>query len=393
MSIEPAKILGAYHDKSILMDEEMPEMTEDGFGLGTGGSASTYGPWDIYMQYDLAVAFVNKYPNLEDDDGNKLEAMAYRVMPEQIPNVPSSIASGPTFRPLLVERAGWIELSLASGEEFQVIHSKDVIKALQDMNLRVYRGSRSQAKVLVEGEMIPLGEGARTGKLNFVVEPKTGRFENFDWPGLSPVTGQPRGIPVISDLTGLTYEIKYRIGGDGASGMHGEYTQCKKLAAECTSPSFCAMEGRERSQKLYQARKSATAEARREERGSKRTAAEERKEKVARAKASFLSTRLKPSEVDCDHLTIGQCHRGTKCKFRHAPTEAPRDGSYVKDWEDIECGVTKRLVSGKCDAYPNCIYSPCATNQRAERTGASSNSLVMPAQHTLHAPTPHPSHG
>ena len=376
-------VLGAYHDLAIMMDEEMPEIPEEGVGCGLG----KFGPWDLYMPYELAKAFAQKHSEIEDEAGNKLAISALKVMPEEMATAPVALATGPTYKPYLEEKAGWIECSLKAGEQFSTIHKNDIIKSLQGAGLRVYRGSRSQVKMEVEGEMIQMGVGTRTDKLNFTVLPREGAFEDFAWPGLE--NGELKGLSISSELTGKMHKVSFRLGGAGAKDMHGEYTQCKRKVSACDCKSFCEMNARERSAELYSSPFQPSSRKRGDPSGaeSQRTAAEKRQARASSAQSAFLAARLKPGEIDCKHLLVGRCRSGTKCKFRHAPTDAPRDGSRVEDWEQFPCSLDKRPLSGKCLAHPNCIYSPCAEEQRAEKAAA-----VMPARLSLLA-TPSFSHG
>ena len=103
-------------------------------------------------------------------------------------------------------------------------------------------------------------------------------------------------------------------------------------------------------------------------------------ERAAAASKAFLAKYAKKEEIPCPHLQPGRCRHGYKCTFQHVPTEAPRDGSYVKAWEDIPCQLP-RANTDRCTAAPYCVYYPCAEMQRLDRereADPNAGSSVMP---------------
>ena len=244
-----------------------------------------------------------------------------------------------------------------SGLRHQSIHKSDVIDALKCIKVQVYRGARLQVKMpkVVEGEevteMVPMGTGAMTDRLNFVVKPMHSSVAEFTWP------------PEIAVMTksGDTFMCKYRLGGEGAKLLHATYSGCKGLLSACLPD--CGV-----SKKWEQ----------KERVNPGKEAAERRKERSDEGKALFMASFLKP-EIECEHFAIGQCVRGSKCGNLHGGGNHIRDGSLVPAWEEIVCNLPTH-ASGWCKAQPNCVYKDCARLRResnkAKKASAGSSSHI-----------------
>ena len=101
-----------------------------------------------------------------------------------------------------------MDLQLPAGRGFVLIHKNDAVDALKLLNIQVFRGARLQVKVPKVGEgedeveeMVPMGVGAMTDRLNFVVKPMHGSVADFAW---------PPEIPVLTK-SGDTFMCKYRL--------------------------------------------------------------------------------------------------------------------------------------------------------------------------------------
>jgi hypothetical protein len=357
------KIVAAYHDAALEYELDVPLLPEKGVALGMG----QYGPWRIPMAYDEAVEFADKVKTLVVD-GVKLEVASRRVMKEEAEVNENVFATGPLLKPYLKENGCWIELQFEDDEAFRAINRKDVKKALEILELRVFRGQRSQLRMPMKAgaeykEWKAMGEDMETDKANFTVLPKGCSVEVFPW---------PKTLLIESDYTGRTYRVKFRIGGEKAEKLCGDWNKCHKLLVNCE----CKEPYRPRD-----SRKAAAQDRNQERKRESAEAFEHWQSTLSKSDAlcKTLVTRSSGSVELGNFIEFGRCRNGFRCGFRH-----PGD---PEKWIKIHCD-RKKGESGVCDAGKHCIYFPCAglvaARKRARGEGASGSRVAPSTQHKHH---------
>ena len=332
VKIDAYRVIAAYHDAAADTDIEIALIPEEGVGLGVG----QFGPWTIYMEYEIARAFADEVPLLSVE-GVGLTIEARRLIDEERVEPTASFAIGPTITPYLQEKGCWLEIQIEEGLAFKTVTRVDIKRALKDMGLEVFRGARGQVKMPTEEgaeykDWQPMGSSMETDRTNFTVLPKEGTVETFPWPPT---------IKVVSDHVGMSFDLKYRMGGKAAEGMHGAYGGCKGPLAQCQCPKVGGMPRGQREREAFERRE------------------ETRKRKAEDANEAFLLMLNKPQRP-CPHLIGGRCKSGSRCTFLHPDRE---------ECAKIECKRPKSSLTGICDASPHCIYSPCVSMQRASTSG------------------------
>jgi hypothetical protein len=335
------ELVAVYHDLALQMDIDMPAIPAAGVGLGVG----KYGPWDLYMHFTLAKAFADLHHRLVVCGSGILVSVVLAMDRDRIPlNIHTM---GISITPFLTEEGGFMDVQYPPGAAFKLVHKKDIINTLKKHGIAVYRGARLQVKTPgEEGEPdIPMGTGLMTDRLNLTIKPMYESFAKYPWP------------PTIlhrHEETGMEFIFPYRLGGKNAETLHSGYDGCKGPKAWC-QPN-CSISGH-----VPKAPGN-------DEGTSKRKQAEvDARVRKARGKQgieSFLASRTRKSEVQCQHMSAGKCKAGTKCGFMHVGGNEQRDGRYNPTWEAIQCAHDKRASGWWCTSAPNCIYHPCAMRQR-----------------------------
>jgi hypothetical protein len=322
------------------------------------------------MTYEAAQAFMQALETNLVADGNTLNVTARKAFEEDTSAhraMSNVIATGAVYTSFLNKEGAWMDVQLPPGKGFVTIHKNDVVDSLKGMEVQVYRGARLQVKIpkpVEEGEpepevaeMVPMGTGAMTDRLNFVVKPMHTTVVAFSWPPFI----------AVKTKSGETFQCKYRLGGEGAKLLHSTYNGCKGLLADC--PGNCGVS--------VQWDKGTGGDLQRSNPGKE--AAAKRKARSDEGQSIFMEqVGLKP-ELECKHFSSGKCVRGRKCGNMHGGGNHIRDGSYVKAWEDIPCNLQTN-ASGWCKAQPNCVYQLCASllrtlkDEKRLRKGEASSS-------------------
>ena len=324
---------------------------------GIGGTP--YGPVQLYMPFERAQYFAATLPTLSYKNPSKQNAneeiditINFRALKvaEELQNKLSQAGITNDF---LDASTVYVELFLAKGRQFKLVHKKHVAQALKKLDLTIIRSSRPPLKSEVEGEMISLGTHYLGDKINITVAGGTGgsitdMMLGGAFPHRLAIT-----IPGKNETPNETFLLQYKLRvGKSATPSLSSLVAC--LCAKCHLPSkgtpkalkFCECDGSASAEPSGRGKGAGKGAGKGKGRPQKRPIDAQNEARAVLQKSFGAGSR---AEEPCGMFAAGKCGRGKSCSFAHDPRKFTTHPTLGKKANELVSAC--ECPQGKCGCW------------------------------------------